>query len=145
MILYHRRISDRNATVSICRNIICLFLFQHFQEGRRAQQHIESCWKQLEAVSLVQHSMLNSCYLVLLNSAPFQIIPVNKFVQLFHANTSNVSLCKCTICHVSLLYFICHISPSHHPLFSCIVYSCSPHFVSWISHYCCCCKCINHI
>lgn len=26
-------------------------LFQHFQDGRRAQQHIESSWKQLESVS----------------------------------------------------------------------------------------------
>lgn len=25
--------------------------FQHFQDGRRAQQHIENSWKQLETVS----------------------------------------------------------------------------------------------
>lgn len=30
----------------------CYFcLFQHFQDGRRAQQHIENSWKQLETVS----------------------------------------------------------------------------------------------
>lgn len=28
-----------------------LCLLQHFQDGRRAQQHIENSWKQLETVS----------------------------------------------------------------------------------------------
>lgn len=28
----------------------CFLFLQHFQDGRRAQQHIENSWKQLETV-----------------------------------------------------------------------------------------------
>lgn len=36
-----------------CCSKCFLFSFskQHFHDGRKAQQHIETCWKQLEAVS----------------------------------------------------------------------------------------------
>lgn len=42
----------KNCNIVISKLFVFLFLFlKHFQDGRRAQQHIENSWKQLETVS----------------------------------------------------------------------------------------------
>lgn len=39
------------ATLSSASYSCFFFFLKHFQDGRRAQQHIENSWKQLETVS----------------------------------------------------------------------------------------------
>lgn len=45
--------NEQNYVIWIVLIIVLVFLsLKHFHDGRRAQQHIENSWKQLESVSL---------------------------------------------------------------------------------------------
>lgn len=45
-------LTNGNSTKKIGKLNLFLWCFQHLQEGRKAQQYLDMCWKQMDNVSL---------------------------------------------------------------------------------------------